>query len=109
MKDGRIVQIGTPEEIVTKPIDDYVRDFVEGISTLKLVFAHSIMEPIHGYRPRPGEDLDLALRAPHDIDLNGLIDLSTRTDRPIVITDGGEDVGVIDKARLLMGIKSGKN
>ena len=109
MKDGRMVQIGTPEEIVTNPIDDYVRDFVEGISTLKLVFAHRIMEPIQAYRPRPGEDLDLALRAPHDTDLSGLIDLSTRTDRPIVITEGGEDVGVIDKARLLMGIKSGKN
>ena len=35
MKDGRIVQIGTPEEIITKPVDDYVRDFVEGISKLK--------------------------------------------------------------------------
>jgi len=46
MKDGRIVQIGTPEEIVTNPADDYVRDFVEGISRLKLVFAHSIMESI---------------------------------------------------------------
>ena len=51
MNDGRIVQIGTPEEIVTNPIDDYVRDFVEGISTLKLVFAHTIMERIADYRP----------------------------------------------------------
>jgi len=34
MKDGRIVQVGTPEEIVTQPADDYVRDFVEGISKL---------------------------------------------------------------------------
>ena len=109
MKDGRVVQIGTPEEIVTNPIDDYVRDFVEGISTLKLVFAHRIMEPIHAYRAQPGDDLGLAPRAPHDTDLSGLIDLSTKTDQPIVITDGGEDVGVIDKARLLMGIKSGKN
>ena len=66
MKDGRIVQIGTPEEIVTDPIHDYVRDFVEGISTLKLLFAHSIMEPIDGYLPRPGEDLSLSSRAPHD-------------------------------------------
>ena len=109
MKDGRIVQIGAPEEIVTHPADDYVRDFVEGISTLKLVFAHSIMEPIGTYRPRPGEDLGLAPRSPHDTDLSGLIDVSTTTDHPIVITDGGEDVGVIDKARLLKGIKGGKD
>ena len=86
-----------------------MRDFVEGISTLKLVFAHRIMEPFHAYRAQPGDDLGLAPRAPHDTDLSGLIDLSTTTDQPIVITDGGEDVGVIDKARLLMGIKSGQN
>ena len=57
MKDGVIVQIGTPEDIVTNPADDYVRDFVEGISKLKLVFAHTIMEPLDAYKPVNGEDL----------------------------------------------------
>ena len=107
MKDGRIVQIGTPEEIVTNPVDDYVRDFVEGISTLKLVFAHTIMERIEEYRPRPGEDLNRAPRAAHDTDLSGLIDLSTTTDQPIVIVEGGAEIGVVDKATLLKGIKGG--
>ena len=109
MNDGRIVQIGTPEEIVTNPIDDYVRDFVEGISTLKLVFAHTIMERIGDYRPRPGEDLNQAPRAAHDVDLSELIDLSTTTDQPIVITHGGTDVGVVNKATLLKGIKGGND
>ena len=107
MKDGRIVQTGTPEEIVTNPIDDYVRDFVEGISTLNLIFAHTIMVRLDAYRPRPGEDLGQAPRAAHDTGLSGLIDLSTTTDQPIVITDGGADVGVVDKATLLKGIKGG--
>ena len=107
MKDGRIVQVGTPEEIVTNPVDDYVRDFVEGISTLKLVFAHTIMERIEEYRPRPGEDLNRAPRAAHDTDLSGLIDLSTTTDQPIVIVEGGAEIGVVDKATLLKGIKGG--
>ena len=53
MKDGRIVQIGTPEDIVTNPADDYVKDFVEGISKLKLVFAHSIMEKIDELQAGP--------------------------------------------------------
>ena len=109
MNDGRIVQIGTPEEIVTNPIDDYVRDFVEGISTLKLVFAHTIMERIADYRPRAGEDLSRAPRAAHDVDLSELIDLSSTTNLPIVITDGGTDVGVVDKATLLKGIKGGND
>ena len=109
MKDGVIVQIGTPEEIVTNPIDDYVADFVEGISTLKLIFAHSIMEKIDEYQWLPGEDKTAAIRANHDIDLSGLIDLSTTTTHPIVITDDGNEVGVVSKSRLLQGIKGGKD
>lgn len=109
MKDGIIVQVGTPEEIVTNPIDDYVRDFVEGISTLKLIFAHSVMEPIAAYQLQSGEDLKVAPRVPHDTDLSGLIDISTTTDQPIVITDDNQDVGVVNKATLLKGIKGGDN
>ena len=109
MNDGRIVQVGTPEEIVTNPIDDYVRDFVEGISTLKLVYAHTIMQQIGEYQPHPGDDLEQAPRAVHDSNLSELIDLSTTTEQPIVITHDGRDVGVVDKATLLKGIKGGKD
>jgi glycine betaine/proline transport system ATP-binding protein len=37
MNDGRIVQIGTPERIVMHPADDYVADFVRGISKLRIM------------------------------------------------------------------------
>ena len=49
MKDGEIVQIGTPEDIVTKPADDYVEKFVAGISKLKLIYAHTVMIPVAQY------------------------------------------------------------
>lgn len=109
MKDGRIVQIGTPEEIVTNPADDYVRDFVRDISKLKLVFAHTILEPIGEYQAKPGDDLSQSPRATADTDLDGLVDLSITTDQPIVITDSdGRDIGVVSKDRLLRGIQGGK-
>lgn len=109
MKDGMIVQIGSPEDIVTRPADDYVRDFVEGISKLKLVFAHSIMEPIEKYRSLHGLNLDDSLRISHDCDLDHIIDVSVTTDRPIVVqADDGTDIGVIDKNTLLKGIQGGK-
>jgi glycine betaine/proline transport system ATP-binding protein len=109
MKDGRIVQIGTPEEIVTNPADDYVRDFVEGISKLKLVFARSIMEPINDYKAAHGDDLSVCPRADHGTDLDQLIDIATTTEHPIVIQDdNAQDVGVITKSRLLKGIQGGK-
>ena len=109
MKDGVIVQIGTPEDIVTKPADDYVKDFVEGISKLKLVFAHSIMEKLSDYKPADGEDLAQSPRTTHDTDLDHLIDIATTTEHPIVIQDDeGNDVGVVNKSTLLKGIQGGK-
>jgi glycine betaine/proline transport system ATP-binding protein len=94
---------------VTKPADDYVRDFVEGISRLKLVFAHTIMEDIKSYKVARDEDLAKSPRVPHDTDLDHLIDITTETDQPIVVQDdSGKDVGVINKITLLKGIQGGK-
>jgi glycine betaine/proline transport system ATP-binding protein len=105
MKDGVIVQIGTPEDIVMNPADDYVREFVQGISKLKLVKAHSIMEPM-GTHQGP---LDGAPRADEGADLDQLIDLAVTTDLPVVITQDGTDIGIVTKPRLLRGIQGGKD
>ena len=43
MKDGRIVQLGTPEEIVMQPADDYVRSFVEGHDRTSMLTARDVM------------------------------------------------------------------
>lgn len=109
MKDGVIVQIGTPEDIVMNPADDYVREFVQGISKLKLVRAHSIMEPLETVAPADAATLDQAPRADESAYLDQLIDLSVGTELPVVITEHGRDVGVVTKARLLRGIQGGKD
>ena len=44
MRDGAVVQLGTPEEIVTKPADDYVREFVKDVPRGKVVPVNTIME-----------------------------------------------------------------
>ena len=110
MKDGVIVQIGTPEEIITAPADDYVADFVKDISRLKLVFAHTVMQPIEGYLDdknlRP-QDLDINdyPTASEDADLDHLIDLAVEHEKPIVVLNGGTPVGIVSKSQLLRGIQ----
>jgi glycine betaine/proline transport system ATP-binding protein len=44
MRDGIIVQLGTPEEIVTNPADDYVREFVKDVPRGKVILVNNIME-----------------------------------------------------------------
>ncbi len=109
MKDGVIVQIGTPEVIVTEPADEYVADFVAGISRLKLVFAHSIMQGMDEYKAGGSNSLEGAPRVREDTDLDHLIDVAVDTDGPMLVIDGdNKEIGVISKADLLHGIQGGK-
>jgi len=103
MKDGKIIQIGTPEDIVTNPADSYVANFVKGISKLNLVTARVVMDPI---KTAP-HSLDAAdwPRAPIGLDLDGLISIATQTDKNILIEDNGVPVGVVTKHSLLCGIQ----
>lgn len=100
MKEGRIVQIGTPEQIVLAPADDYVADFVEGISRLHLVRAHSIMS-----KPSAVKNAALPTATPED-DLQTLIDLAlNQKAEEIVIAQDGQQVGVVTRENLLKAVR----
>ncbi|WP_029136668.1 quaternary amine ABC transporter ATP-binding protein [Nakamurella lactea] len=45
MRDGRIVQIGTAEEILNDPANDYVASFVQDVDRARVLTAESVMEP----------------------------------------------------------------
>lgn len=110
MKDGVLVQIGTAEEIVTKPVDDYVTDFVAGISRLKLVRAETIMEPWDSGRASGRLDPALAPRVSVDDDLDRLIDVAVQHDAPMMVVDHDDQpIGVVDKSHLLRGIQGGSS
>ncbi len=107
MNDGEIVQIGTAEDIVTAPADDYVADFVAGISRLKLVSASKIMVAVekHVARHGPIDDArDYPAARPED-DLDTLVELSTGTELPVLIRHDGNTVGIVTKDTLLHGLQ----
>ena len=108
MKDGRIVQTGTPEDIVTRPADDYVRAFVQNISKLGLITARTIMEPLAKVQAARSFDTATAPRGIAATKLDELIGLMTGTDVPVVIEDGGVAVGAVTKDRLLLAIREGR-
>ena len=103
MKDGEIVQIGTPEDIVTNPADDYVADFVAGISKLKLIYAQTVMTPLDQIPNMP--PVDQCPQAKPDDDLDTLVGLTVNQDNPVVIIDGGTAIGAVTKDDLLRGIQ----
>ena len=47
MRDGQIVQVGTPEEILMDPANDYVAQFVQDVDRARVLTASSVMVPTH--------------------------------------------------------------
>ena len=108
MRDGRVVQIGTPEEIVMHPADAYVADFVAGISRLKVVRAHAVMQPLDAFESRHGPLSEDAPRFGEDDNLSVLISAAIENEVPLAIhAADGQRVGVITRADLLETVIEG--
>ena len=108
MRDGKVIQIGTPEEIVINPADEYVADFVKGISRLKVVQAKSIMRPVKSYENKNGKlPNDLEVVAENDL-LSKLIEISASKDKPIIVNNSqNQIIGVISQSDLLKAVIEG--
>ncbi|MEM9813692.1 MAG: betaine/proline/choline family ABC transporter ATP-binding protein [Pseudomonadota bacterium] len=107
MRDGRVVQVGTAEDIVMRPADDYVADFVAGISRLKVVRAHAVMRHLGEWEAAHGAVPDAAPRVSEQENLSTLITLAIDDDNPILVEDGGAPIGVITRADLLRTVIEG--
>jgi glycine betaine/proline transport system ATP-binding protein len=64
MKDGAVVQTGSPEEIVMAPADEYVAEFTRNVSKSKVVRVAALMKPLPKRAPAGGYagDVDAAAR-----------------------------------------------
>ncbi len=107
MRDGRVVQIGTAEDIVMHPADDYVAEFVAGISRLKVVHAHAVMQNVDDYVATHPALPSHAPEVPGNETLSKIIDVAIGTDAPIKVVDDGKTVGVITREALLKTVVEG--
>lgn len=72
MKDGSIVQIGTPEDILTKPADDYVKAFVENVDRSEIVTAGKIMFKNPTFIDAKKDGVEMVLRKMDKVGVNAL-------------------------------------
>jgi glycine betaine/proline transport system ATP-binding protein len=102
MKDGIVVQIGTPEEIVANPVDDYVREFTEDIPRYKVLSVGKIMREASDAIRSNG-----AQRVKVDAKLDSLIDVVIAADGPLAVVDDQDKIiGEIDQAMILKAMDS---
>jgi glycine betaine/proline transport system ATP-binding protein len=94
MKDGRFVQVGTPEEVVAHPVDDYVADFTRDVPRAHVLTARSIMRATDGPADYAG-DVDAGTV------IQELLPVVVRTERPLRVMDDGRQVGLLDRTAVL--------
>ncbi len=91
MKDGEIAQVGTPEEIVTNPANDYVKAFVKDIDRSKVLKVKHIMRAANAQEntdANPAIDSEALLYKSYDAFKNGVRELTVKED--------GQTVGIIE-------------
>lgn len=92
MKEGRILQIGSPDEILHHPVNNFVRDFVGihkpdgGINLEPLVL--------------PLDESDVPLRLPTVASLAEVLESLSQHEK-VVVEKGGKSIGFIDRRRII--------
>ena len=95
MKDGHFVQIGTPEEIVAHPADDYVADFTKDVPRAHVLTARSIMRALGDDGRGDGPTV-----APDTV-VQDLLPLVADSDEVVRVVDGDDVLGVVDRRAVL--------
>ena len=103
MQDGEIIQIGTPEDVVTLPATDYVREFTRDVQRAKVISARALMAPADAtgdYAGQVSANARVATFAAKII----------ATDRPFAVIDGeNRIIGQIRRegvVKLLAGLEA---
>lgn len=103
MRDGRIVQIGSSEDILVRPANDYVASFIQDVDRSRVLTAGAVMEPVEG------DAAKVLAAAPatvsEDTPLVELFAVCAASDAPVAVTDAaGELVGAVSRTCLLAAL-----
>jgi glycine betaine/proline transport system ATP-binding protein len=95
MRDGDMVQIGTGDELVGAPVDDYVADFVRDVSRANVLTLRWIMR-----QPRPNDQLDGPELGP-DVVVREATRAVLAAEKPVKVVEGGQLLGVVGDEEIL--------
>lgn len=97
MKDGAVVQIGTPEEILMNPANLYVEEFVKEVNRAKVITAETAMKkPFETLRPKAGLRTAIRVMEENDEDLIIMLD-KERKYLGVVVLDEAIEAKKTDK------------
>jgi len=95
MRDGEVVQVGTGDELVGAPADDYVRDFVRDVPRANVLTLKWIMRD-----PRPDDLLDGPELGP-EVVVRDATRAVLAADRPVKVVRDGRLLGIVGDEEIL--------
>lgn len=95
MRDGDLVQMGTAEELVGQPADDYVRDFVKDVNRTDVLTVRWLMR-----HPLDSESLDGPTVESHTV-VRDIVSTLARSTAPVRVMDGDTMLGVVGRDDVL--------
>ena len=94
MRDGRFVQVGTPEAVVVEPADEYVENFVRDVPRSFVVPVEHVMRDVNGDQFCGSVALGTKVR--------DIVTLVAQSDLPVQVVDThGKQVGCVDRVHVL--------
>ena len=101
MEGGRIIQCGTPQEIVKNPADQYVADFVQHMNPISMLTAQDVMQPGLGHAAA-GASVSGTARA--ETPLIDILDALSRQPGSIGVVENGAIIGTISAQDIVEGL-----
>jgi glycine betaine/proline transport system ATP-binding protein len=95
MKDGLIIQVGTPEQLVINPATNYVKEFTNDILRSKVLTASSIMEKMNN---KTNNYIKINEKSVVE---NFAADLIDNNKNALVVNDENKEVGVVTKEKVI--------
>lgn len=95
MRDGEVVQIGAPDEVVGAPADDYVRDFVSEVPRSHVLTLKWVMRP-----PHPDDSTEGPVMTSDTI-VRQAAQAALASNHPVRVVDDGQLVGIVDDDAIL--------
>ena len=102
MEGGRIVQCGTPQQIVQNPANEYVADFVANMNPLSMLVARDVMTP--GTDDATAAGGEFSATAAPDAPLTDILDTIAKKPGAVGIVDNGAVVGTITAQDIVRGL-----
>lgn len=93
MDGGRIIQIGTAQEILNNPANQYVQDFVSHMNPLAVLTAEDAMQPLKKRKSGHKNALSVA----SDTSMTDVIQTQLETDLPVYVTRDDKIIGCVEK------------